>query len=468
MNHYAQRASGAARFLALLALAAALYALVPCARADTAILVGVDHYSFLPSDSGLKGPDNDVRLMAQRLRSLSFPADRIQVLTEGDATRQGILDALARARLEAKQSERFVFYFAGHGSCTPDGMGVIMPADARSGDMGSVIDRDTLYAAVMRIPAHSRTVILDSCFSGAMPYAEALEKSIHIHRVNRFYDLFGDAKRIVEVNKRTQPMGGGPGICYFVACDPHQRAYEDDFDGTRHGLFTYRLANRLRSLDEDWQAVQRDVSREVMQDSDQSQTPEITAAFAEATVFGQPPAKMALARPNAAASTAALNDGPSAPMSIWDAFNRTRNDSSQVRLGMTPDRTSVGIGEQFNLQASVRSAGYLLILELDPRGNIDLLYPASLRAEDAWVEAGTALDLPSDTTLAYSVDRPGVENLRAILFLSRQDAQDMLSVFAPNLQIDAPNRNKLTIPDSTALPFYTGSLSFEASDDTDL
>ncbi|RVT87091.1 caspase family protein [Rhodobacteraceae bacterium CCMM004] len=117
-----------------------------------ALLVGVSDYLVLDAD--LRGPANDVRLMARTLAARG--ADRITVLAdptrvpeaEEAPTRAAILAALSALGEGLGPGDTAIFYFSGHGSQAPDLNGdeaggydeIFLPADAAgwSGSTGTV------------------------------------------------------------------------------------------------------------------------------------------------------------------------------------------------------------------------------------------------------------------------------------------------------------------------------------------
>src|SRR5437016_5583666 len=94
------------------------------ARADTAVVIGVNHYGML-QHADLKGCVNDARAVAEGLRKYGF---KVVVLADDQATRQGILGAISQ--LKSSSGERVVFYFAGHGTRGTNGRAVLLPSNA--------------------------------------------------------------------------------------------------------------------------------------------------------------------------------------------------------------------------------------------------------------------------------------------------------------------------------------------------
>jgi len=85
-----------------------------------ALVVGIDTYPAEGAVSGgrrflpLHGAVADARAFAALLEKLGF--DRVTLLVDRDATRQGILDGLAALASDARPGDVRVFFYAGHGS----------------------------------------------------------------------------------------------------------------------------------------------------------------------------------------------------------------------------------------------------------------------------------------------------------------------------------------------------------------
>ncbi|TAG18764.1 MAG: caspase family protein, partial [Rhodobacterales bacterium] len=141
---------------ALLSLAAFLTA-TPVPAEVRAVLVGVSDYLVLDAD--LKGPANDVRLMAETLALRGVAPAAMTVLTtdpsdlpEGVSVapplREGILAAMEAVAATSSPGDTVVFYFSGHGAQAPDMSGdegggydeILLPADAAGwkGAIGAV------------------------------------------------------------------------------------------------------------------------------------------------------------------------------------------------------------------------------------------------------------------------------------------------------------------------------------------
>lgn len=154
-----------------------------------AFLVGVSDYLTLDVD--LKGPADDVRLMAEVLVARGIPAQEIAVLTSDPSdrpagvttaspTKAEILSALTNMANRAQPGDTVIFYFSGHGAQAPDASGdegggydeIFRPADAAGskGDVGSVenaLSDDELQAWAQPLLAGGGKLVglIDACHS---------------------------------------------------------------------------------------------------------------------------------------------------------------------------------------------------------------------------------------------------------------------------------------------------------------
>ena len=145
-----------------------------------ALLVGINAY---PGGFALEGCVNDV-LLQQKLLTYCFgfnPKD-ILTLTDGQATRQGILTAFENHLIkQAKPGDVVVFHFSGHGSRiadpdrdSPDGLNsTFVPIDSvlpsgfpTAGGAVPDIMGHTLFLLMSALKTENVTVVLDSCHSG--------------------------------------------------------------------------------------------------------------------------------------------------------------------------------------------------------------------------------------------------------------------------------------------------------------
>jgi hypothetical protein len=271
---------------------------VPEAGAQTryALLIGIDHYQpkgaaphrpssaanaatpdtvdgpsrwDLPVWPTLEGAVNDARSMRDLLASakFGFPEQNIQVLTNAEATREGILAAMQKFLVDQPQrGDIVVFYYAGHGSLRvnskngrPDHFDeTIVPVDANSGvfDIRNKEIARLLNAAIDK--GVLLTAIFDSCHSGGVA------RGIPVGAPGKTRFLPYDPRDALDPPDRgpggrvmPRPEDRTGGALVLAGAQAHELASEwTAADGTPHGAFTVALMDTLSRLPADSSAEQ--------------------------------------------------------------------------------------------------------------------------------------------------------------------------------------------------------------------
>ena len=452
-----KRGKRVGRILALAVLAA--LGPMPC-RADRAVVVGVQAYT-LPGAADLKGCVNDAKAMEEVLKRRGF---RVRRLLDAEATKAAILKAIGDEGGQIRSDERFVFYFAGHGTNyagfkngrTASPGAFLLPVDADPKDVaGRFISARELGEAVAAVPAASRTVILDSCFSGGMSqYVMTKGVTKRPTRSRYWYPTWtGKGPVPEEANGRdgtsdvVQPASAGASICYYTAAKQDQKAYEWDYDKP-HGIFTHTLVTHLKNAPEHvvWNDLHTKISSEV----------------SSASLMGQQP----LLAPPPFLDKAPFADAPPAqhkplPLkSVWEAFHRERPGAGEVSLTITPNKKSLPVKRHFLLRVDVGTPGYLVLIEKFLDDKFYVLFPQSLAVKDAYVDP--AQDFEFSNGVTYYGDAPGAQVVKAFLFRSRADAVALLEPFAATKGVVelARIKNLVRVPASQN-DFFTSQIVFE-------
>ncbi len=422
------------------------------AFADKAVVAGVNEYPKLHGAT-LGGCVNDAKSIADALKEKGF---EVTLLMNEEATQKGILGTLANMKKKCKSNERFVFYFAGHGALAPDGSSVLLPNDANDGASDSDLTREAVYNAITAIPATSRSVLLDSCFSGGL--TKSLGRKV---KKTRFY-LRGNpkaapTKRDLQANgndNNAHIAGSGAAACYFTASLGNQTSGEDDFEGVRDGVFTHFLLTKIKGMGAGatWGEVQKEVTGQVADYMEQTQTPKLSpSTFCDLPIFGEK--KGADPEPTPAPT-------PAPNQNLWDAFNEDRSDASLLELVMRPNKTVVKIKEQFVFEAKIgNQSGFLVLLDRDVDGKVYLLYPNSGNVEDSKVEGNSTVRLPANAGSKYDADTAGQERVKAILFSSEDAAKKLLNAF-PKEGATMRRLRETPISASAQKPVVTAGLVF--------
>src|ERR1700728_4742010 len=259
------------------------WAMVPCSFADVhfpsdpslpskfGLFIGINKYSNLPYADQLDGCVNDAMTM-QKLFADSFDVRRSVVLTDDQATRRGIgeaLDELLRqvraARAVTSAPIDVVITYSGHGTRVRRAAGENDPNDLDNAWIASdsTIEMDKVVRGHELLEIHTALaklnaqvlIISDSCFSGSgyrgLETAKARFVSDGAQNARGPQDdLFPDLQ-VGSSNTRSAPQSGNeplPGFVYYSACGDNEEAHEYADPASRQiwGRLTYTVSSLLR------------------------------------------------------------------------------------------------------------------------------------------------------------------------------------------------------------------------------
>ncbi|MCA9546710.1 MAG: caspase family protein [Myxococcales bacterium] len=264
----------------------------PAPPRHAALLIGVQDYQA-PGVTDLAGPRNDVAAVrALLVRRFGFPVDRVRVLQDGQATRQGILAALDRLAADAEPGAQVVVHFSGHGSQVADANGdeadgwdeSLLAVDQRGGPDGGDLLDETLGARIAAVAEKGAqvTVILDACHSGTGlrtgPGVRAAPP-LGVAPVPAAGGMVGD------------PADQWPALVLLTAGRAGQRAREVELaDGRVHGALTWALVRTLERgpRTATWRQVMARVRAEV-EGLFPNQQPQLEGPGADRLPFGGGP-----------------------------------------------------------------------------------------------------------------------------------------------------------------------------------
>lgn len=286
------------------------------------LFVGINAYTG--GVSPLKGCVNDANNLQSALATkYGFQLADTTLLTDRQATRDGILNAIKYYQAQAQAGDLFVFTYSGHGTLFPDDRSeeldeeaslempdvyppgkydsAICPVDLRSNTSGklwnNLILDDELYGLFSGFTSKGAMVIFlsDSCHSGTL--ARNLGQNTFVSKLQpqaRFLPLPkirsldsipkpAGSRRV----KRTRSDVGGLLIVLSGAKDNEYSLDYPDSSGETNGLFTRTLLQTINELGSQgkkatYLTVRDIVSPKVSQLSaakNNSQTPQIDARF---------------------------------------------------------------------------------------------------------------------------------------------------------------------------------------------
>jgi replicative superfamily II helicase len=207
------------------------------------LFIGVDRYGD-PRVNWLSGAVRDARAL-HALFADTIPGSPHVLLTDADATLDGIRWALEALVTEADPDDVVFIFYAGHGSDTHQ----IVCYDTDVGDLaGTSLPLDELADTLSRINGKTVLCALDCCFSGGLGSrvfatglaSRGLTRTTPSDILSRFF---------------------GTGRLVLTASADDEEALESALHG--HGLFTYRLLEALQGVEEVLHGDQIDVLKVV-------------------------------------------------------------------------------------------------------------------------------------------------------------------------------------------------------------
>jgi hypothetical protein len=289
--------------------------------ARSAICVGINQFSSLPTTSWLNGCVNDANDVAAALKKFGFTARTTTVLTDDQATKANVMGALNAMVDKAKAGDHLVFTLSSHGTQVPNEPGGDYEPDGldeafachdirQKGDQwdrDTVIIDDELHDLFARLPQGVLLeVLLDTCHSGTglkdldeVMQAQLLGRRPRylppptpsgLSQVRSIRAATGprtvDRKALVELTKG-RSAGSKPVL--FAACKPNQTASDATFGGRSNGAFTYLF---LKAITDNPSSTRNDLQKTVtagLKAGDFSQRSTLEGPVkSKAVGFGQP------------------------------------------------------------------------------------------------------------------------------------------------------------------------------------
>jgi hypothetical protein len=138
---------------------------------DAAVIVALEEYLFVPPVEGARRNAIDwYRYMTEARR---VPVDRVHLVKDKDASREGILERVDRAAKQVGAGGTLWFVFVGHGAPAKDGSeGLLVGVDAQQNAV-SLEARSVRQSELRKAFAAGKQAnvveVLDACFSGRAP-----------------------------------------------------------------------------------------------------------------------------------------------------------------------------------------------------------------------------------------------------------------------------------------------------------
>lgn len=421
----------------------------PALAEDRALIVGIDTYPGLSGHAPLTGAVTDAVAFRDFIATeMGFQEHQITLLTNQDATSDAIINGLIDKLIaETVAGDRVVIYFAGRGGRIASGAGseqlqdVLLAADAPSvlGNLPS----DALADILDIIPDRRTTLIVDASFADAPNAVVATARGSATERISAepgSHMPFGatdDNRAVWNASAPGQPAWEQNGRGIFMQSFIEGLS-TGAADANSNGKITNaELLSYLRDRSKSWCEVSTDCAAE---------TGELTPNFAgpvQDDAIGDPAPK-AVVQPvsqTAELPLATTQDdrkiGYDETIGFVTDLFLPSNDAN-LTLDLTGG-TTLHLGKTVEFQATAEADGTLVLLDINPKGELAQIFPSSLSREgDTRMRTGQTLRIPSGQSanglpIRIRVTEPTGKGFLLGLFVE-DDLPSLTAVLPENLQ----------------------------------
>ncbi len=466
------------------------FGIASASLADSAVLVGIDTYPFLPG-AKLSACENDVDLMRGILSRRGFSS--FVTMKSNDASKENILAAMDRAIRKAMPGERVVYYHSGHGSQAQDGKSTLLTASSKGNFEGDITSEE-LAARVeeARKKQVNFTLIIDACHSegvaskSSRPIIAGMERKVYIRPGAEFKladdNFIGErGARVVRRNPvatqtpetNLEAIVGFGMVNQYVSSRADEVSWATEFPEGKHSVFTYYLS---KAMGVDWAQTTVEVNKSVMRWSQDEQHPVFVGVGGQLFTKGLVSEKSVVERVSIPdfGSLLALDRVDRDVLSLQATVSDPEVQREVPFSPETPIRTMGHPkgGVQVRLEVSAKRSGWLFVFDRDMSNALQLMGDTSAvrtgtdLLKFARISAGQVKSFPEDREAAYEFDLAGPEHIKAILVMDEALATRIaeMLVTAKILEgvtlTDLLSQSKLGIEKADASRFATDDLRF--------
>lgn len=382
----------------------------PALAADRALVIGINDYPGLTLATPLTSAKADAESFAAFLQEhQGFAPDEITVLTNAQATSEAIIAALIEKLIgETHPGDRAVFYFAGLGARKADPGGVdedgmkevLLAYDAP--DLLGQIPRDAIADMLDLISEHEVTVVIDAAFDPPDPDLPGAATS----RATAF-----EFNNLAQASFSEAPFGSGNfERAVWNAAAPGQPAWEAGgrgvfskafieglstgaADANGNGTVTNaELLKFLRDRSEVWCSASSQCAGSGPRLTPHFSGPVQGVVFSKPTPDPAPPERTENVLPVSTLEEEALTYNDTLGF-VTDLF--TPSNAAELQLALSTDGP-LRIGDTVSFKVDASRDGTLVLLDINPNGELAQVYPSSLSRDGATkMTAGAQLVIPS-------------------------------------------------------------------------
>ena len=132
-----------------------------------AVIIGVQEDILAVSDA------NKLHKILIDTQKAGYPSEQVQLLTEVEATKQGILDALKKLKSQVDDNPHatVLIYYSGHGGQFPkdnEPQYYLLPSDYKSANRATAISKEEFSKPINEIKAQKMILIFDCCHADGL------------------------------------------------------------------------------------------------------------------------------------------------------------------------------------------------------------------------------------------------------------------------------------------------------------
>ena len=361
----------------------AVLAMGPFVHADDrALLVGIEDYPYSPLD----GPGRDVELAQILAQRMGFA--NIKVLRDEDATEQNIMAGLEWLEDGVEHGERAFVYYSGHGTQLSDDTGdendgcdeALVPV---SEDVDKFIRDEDFGRPLHALVAKGALVlsVVDSCFSGTI--TKALGQPPHSKYLTKTGARCNEAVNVKAFDVlEADDASASKGLVVLTAAADNEVALADVTGQGKGSLFTQAMydvveqSGRQSPTFQDLRDRVEDHIKQVATDHGYGSNVHTPQLEGDRSLFSN---RLPIAT-------------PSEPDSYREMFEQlVYNTRFAVLLHTAKDKVRLGETNTFTVRTA--EAGYLSLVEFEPDGNMNLLFPNDYRSDNQ-LQADSPLNVP--------------------------------------------------------------------------
>ncbi len=344
---------------------------------DRALIIGIGHAYTKIGTASIIGPEKDIALAKEIARVMEFKS--VKVVAEELATKANVVDGLVWVKEGVKAGGKALIYYSGHGCSIPDiedpsGCDeALVPADAIYQNR-LIIDKE-IAKWLSDLNKAQVIFIVDSCFSGTItksiyswsaknikyaPFKEAGKQSKECGRAVNMRSLGskGAAKETIQKN-----------IIVLSAAANNEVAYGAAAGSGKGSMFTQALYDIIAEKGDKITFNElRDRAAAIM--NEQCKKSETIPSTPQ--IDGDPE----LFDRYITLKGGKTNPGNPIEISVSnkELFEKIERNS-KFMVAIRADKRKLAIGEKISFSVTSSEKGYLNIVEIEPNGNVNVLFP---------------------------------------------------------------------------------------------